>query len=146
MRRLLLLLLLLLLTVPLFAADPSIDGLSWMAGHWSDGTVEELWLAPKGELMLGVNRTIAKNGKAAFEFLRIAKTADGIAYLAQPSGKPPTTFKLVELAPGRAVFANPENDFPKRVVYELRDGKLCARVDSGEDSGGEEWCWSRVKP
>lgn len=144
MRRLLLLL---VLTVPLFAADPSIDGLSWMAGHWSDGKVEELWLAPKGELMLGVNRTIMKNGKAAFEFLRIAKTEDGIAYLAQPSGKPPTAFKLVELSRGRAVFTNPENDFPKRIVYELRKGKLCARVDSGDDdkSEGEQWCWSRVK-
>jgi len=140
MRRLLLLL---LLAVPVFAADPKLDDLAWIAGHWGAGNVEELWLAPKGDLMLGMSRTIRKNGTAAFEFLRIAKTEDGIAYIAQPGGRPPTAFKLVESTPNRAVFANPEHDFPKRIVYELRDGKLCARVDDGKD--GEEWCWSRVR-
>lgn len=133
---------LLLFALPLFAAEPSVDDLRWMAGHWSSGEVEEIWLAPKGNLMLGMSRTVRANGKTAFEFIRIAKTADGIAYIAQPGGRPPTSFKLVESRPGRVVFANPEHDFPKRIVYELRDGKLCARVDDGKD--GDEWCWSRV--
>ena len=134
--------LLLLVALPLFAADPTVDDLAWMTGHWSDGKVEEIWIAPKGDLMLGMGRTVRANGKASFEFLRIAKTEDGIAYIAQPGGRPPTSFKLVESKPGRVVFANPEHDFPKRIVYELRDGKLCARTDDGKD--GEEWCWSRM--
>ena len=133
---------LLLFAFPLFAADPTVDDLAWMTGHWSDGKVEEIWIAPKGNLMLGMARTVRANGKASFEFLRIAKTEDGIAYIAQPGGQPPTSFKLVESKPGRVVFANPEHDFPKRIVYELRDGKLCARTDDGKD--GEEWCWSRL--
>jgi hypothetical protein len=135
---------LLTLALPLFAAEPSVDDLAWMTGHWAEGNVEELWLAPKGELMLGMSRTIRRNGKAAFEFVRIARTDDGIAYIAQPGGRPPTSFKLVESGPRRAVFANPEHDFPKRIVYELRDGKLCARTDAGENTDGDEWCWSRV--
>lgn len=136
------LLLLLALALPLAAAEPAIEDLAWISGHWSAGNVEELWLAPKGGVMLGLGRTIRKNGSAAFEFLRIARTESGIAYIAQPGGQPPTAFKLVESKPGRAVFANPEHDFPKRIVYELREGKLCARTDDGKD--GEEWCWSRV--
>ncbi len=139
MRRLLLLL---LLALPLSAAEPVVDDLAWISGHWSEGEVEELWLAPKGNLMLGMSRTVRKTGKVAFEFIRIAKTPDGIAYIAQPGGKPPVSFLLVESKPGRVVFANPQHDFPKRIVYELRDGKLCARVDDGKD--GDEWCWSRV--
>ena len=127
------LILILLLTMPLFAADPTVADLAWMAGHWTDGNVEEVWLAPKGEVMLGMSRTVRANGKVGFEFLRIAHTDDGIAYLAQPGGRPPTPFKLVESKPGRAVFTNPEHDFPKRIVYELRDGKLCARTDDGKD-------------
>ena len=134
--------LLLLLALPLSAADPTVADLAWISGHWSEGGVEEVWLAPKGDLMLGMSRTIRANGKTAFEFIRIAKTEDGIAYIAQPGGKPPTFFKLIESKPGRAVFANPQHDFPKRIVYELRDGKLCARVDDGKD--GDEWCWSRI--
>lgn len=142
MRRLLLLL---LLTTPLFAADPKVDDLAWISGHWTatvnGDQVEEFWLAPKGGLMLGMNRTIKPNGKATFEFLRIARTDAGIAYLAQPGGSQATAFKLVESKPGRAVFANPKHDFPKRIIYELRGARLCARVDDGKD--GEEWCWSR---
>ena len=138
-------LLLLSMALPLLAADPKVEDLAWMSGHWAEGNVEELWLAPKGEVMLGMSRTIRKNGKAAFEFIRIARTDDGaIAYIAQPGGRPPTAFRLVESRPGRVVFANPEHDFPKRIVYELRDGRLCARTDDGKD--GEEWCWSPVKP
>lgn len=133
---------LLLFALPLFAADPSVNDLAWMSGHWSSGDVEEIWLAPKGELMLGMSRTVRASGKTAFEFIRIAKTDDGIAYIAQPGGRPPTAFKLVEAKPFRVVFANPGHDFPKRIVYELRDGKLCARVDDGKD--GDEWCWSRM--
>lgn len=128
--------------LPLFAADPSVNDLAWMTGHWSSGNVEEIWLAPKADLMLGMSRTIRKNGTAAFEFIRIAKTDDGIAYIAQPGGRPPTSFKLVEVTATRAVFTNPEHDFPKRIVYELREGKLCARTDDGKD--GPEWCWGRV--
>jgi hypothetical protein len=136
--------LLLCLALPLSAADPEVEDLAWMSGHWSDGRVEELWLAPKADLMLGMNRTILANGRAAFEFFRIAKTGNGIAYLAQPGGRPPVPFPLVESKPGRVVFVNPSHDFPKRIVYELRDGKLCARADDGKD--GDEWCWSRVRP
>lgn len=140
MRRLLCVL---LFALPLFAADPSVNDLAWMSGHWSSGEVEEIWLAPKGDLMLGMSRTVRANGRTGFEFIRIAKTDDGIAYIAQPGGRAPTSFKLVESKPGRVVFANPEHDFPKRIVYELRDGKLCARTDDGKDDG-EEWCWSRI--
>lgn len=136
------LVLLALLALPLSAADPTVADLGWISGHWSEGGVEEVWLAPKGDLMLGMSRTVRANGKTAFEFIRIAKTEDGISYIAQPGGKPPTSFKLIESKPGRAVFANPQHDFPKRIVYELRDGKLCARVDDGKD--GDEWCWSRI--
>lgn len=133
---------LLFVALPLFAGDPAVSDLAWMSGHWAAGNVEELWLEPKAELMLGVSRTVRKNGTAAFEFIRIARTDDGIAYIAQPGGRPPTAFRLVESKPGRVVFANPAHDFPRRIVYELRDGKLCARTDDGKD--GEEWCWSRV--
>lgn len=139
--------LLLLLASCALARQPSVDDLAWISGHWSatigDSEVEEIWLAPRGNLMTGMSRTVKKDGRVAFEFVRIAKTEDGIAYLAQPSGRPPTAFKLVESKHGRAVFTNPEHDFPKRIVYELRDGKLCARVDDGKD--GNEWCWTRVR-
>jgi len=139
-----LLLLCLTLALPL-SADPKLEDLAWMAGHWSatnDGwEVEEVWLPPSGGVMLGMHRD-AKGAKAMFEFLRIATTANGIVYFAQPGGKPPTPFTLTEASATRAVFANPQHDFPKRIIYTLKDQQLCARVE-GDGEAAQEWCWDR---
>jgi len=148
MRRLIVLLA--LLAVPAFAAEPRVEDLKWMAGHWAatiDGVaMEELWLAPSGGLMLGMHREV-KDGRATeFEFLRIAMTKDGVTYLPQPGGQPPTTpFKLVESGANRAVFANPEHDFPQRILYWMKGAQLCAAVEGKMDSKDvrEEWCWSK---
>ncbi|MFL6248454.1 MAG: DUF6265 family protein [Thermoanaerobaculia bacterium] len=144
--RRLILLLSLLVFLPLHA-ETKIADLAWMAGHWTatiDGVeMEEHWSDSSGGLLLGFHRDVAQK-RTSFEFLRIAETKDGIAYLAQPSGQPPTPFKLVESAEKRVVFANPEHDFPQRILYWMQDAKLCARVE-GDGGEGEEWCWSRVK-
>jgi hypothetical protein len=133
------------LALPLSAA-PSIHDLRWMSGHWSatiSGVeMEELWSEPKGGMLLGMHRDVRANGKASFEFFRIAETKDGIVYFAQPGGCAATPFALVEVSEGRAVFANPQHDFPQRLIYTLRDGRLCARVE-GEGAAAEEWCWSK---
>jgi len=138
------LLLLLTLAVPL-SASPKLEDLSWMTGHWTatiDGwAMEEVWLAPAGGMMLGMHRDV-KGAKSSFEFLRIASTPDGLAYLAQPSGRPVTAFALVEATPARAVFANPKNDFPQRITYTLVEGRLCARVEGGNEKA-QEWCWTK---
>lgn len=145
MRRLILLLSL-ALTLPL-CAETKLADLAWMTGHWAatiDGVeMEEVWLAPRGGLLVGMHRDISKK-RTSFEFQRIAETKDGIVYLAQPSGQPPTPFRLTEVSGHHVVFANPEHDFPKRIIYWLKDGKLCARVE-GDGESAEQWCWERKK-
>jgi hypothetical protein len=141
MKTLLLVLALIAQPKPLVA----IGDLAWMAGHWTstrDGVVmEEIWTAPGGGVMLGLHRD-AKDAKASFEFMRVAETSGGLVYYAQPGGRPPTPFTLVELTRTRAVFANPQHDFPKRVIYWLDEGKLCARVE-GDGESAEQWCWTK---
>ncbi|HEX2120831.1 MAG TPA: DUF6265 family protein, partial [Thermoanaerobaculia bacterium] len=122
MRRLLLLV---FLALPLSAADLKVEDVAWIAGHWTATDTEEVWLAPRGGLMTGMSRTV-KNGRASFEFIRIQETKDGVFYFAQPGGRPAVAFRLVEATPTRAMFANPEHDFPQRITYALRDGQLCA--------------------
>ena len=130
--------------IPLFA-ETKLDDLAWMSGHWfatiGGVEMEEVWLAPRGGLLVGMHRDISKK-HTSFEFQRIAETKDGIVYLAQPSGQPPTPFRLTESSDHRVVFANPEHDFPKRIIYWLKNGQLCARVE-GDGDAGEQWCWSR---
>lgn len=40
-----------------------------------------------------------------------------LAYIAQPSGRPPTPFRLLRIGEHEAVFENPEHDFPQRITY-----------------------------
>lgn len=136
------------LTLPVQAGAQALAGcgsdladLAWMAGEWTgqQGRVAmtESWMAPAGGVMLGLHRDVAGPDRSFFEFLRIAPDESGTpVYHASPGGRPATAFRLLECGPGRAVFENPEHDYPQRIVYE-RDGEtLVARIEGVE--GGEE--------
>ena len=129
---------LLLLAVPAFSQE--IASLGWIAGHWA-GPVgraqsEEHWIPPAAGAMLGVSRTIVKDRMVAFEFLRIEKRTDGIFYVAQPGGRPPTEFKLTQSTATSAVFENPKHDHPKVISYRLEGGDtLVAKIEG--DEGGQ---------
>ncbi len=131
-----------------------LNGLEFMAGHWrveKDGRVtEEIWMAPAGGLMLGINRTssTAAGRKANFENLQIRQEGDSIAYLASPQGKSTTRFELIELGKDRVVFENLKNEFPQRIIYYRKsDGKLTAKIEGviQEQTRSLEWHWDRVQ-
>jgi hypothetical protein len=122
--------------------EAGVDRLAWLAGRWvseSDtSTVEEMWLAPAGGSMVGVNRTVSDGATVAFEFLRIARHGETVVYLASPGGRyPPTSFELIEIDTRRAVFANPDHDFPQRITY-VRDGDRLTATIAGRDHGREQ--------
>jgi hypothetical protein len=125
--------------------------LTWLAGSWvlvsKDAVSEEHWTLPRGHTMLGLNRTVISGRTAAFEYLRIESTPDGIVLLASPHGRdPPTRFPLVESGPRRAVFENPSHDFPNRIAYERSGDRLDARIEGRQDGQpiSEEWTWRRT--
>ena len=67
------------------AGATTIDALAWMAGYWvrdAEGgrRVEELWLPLAGGVMLGLHRDVRADGRAWFEFLRLAADEGGLAY------------------------------------------------------------------
>jgi hypothetical protein len=122
--------------------------LAFLVGSWvsrsENAEVEEHWLAAKGGLMLGLNRTVTASGKTSFEYLRIEEREDGIFYVASPQGGASTAFALVELSAGRALFENPQHDFPRRILYELEpDGTLRAHIEGQVDGEtvSAEWHW-----
>ena len=128
--------------------------LAWLEGHWSgtDGPLqmEEVWTSADGGALVGLHKDVSTRGGAprmvSFEFLRIAMGADAIEYIAQPGGRPPTRFALVDMSPRRAVFANPAHDFPQRIIYWLDDaGALHARIEGPKDGKtvGQEWTWTK---
>jgi len=134
------------------AEGPSaaIEQLAFMAGSWgapSGGAdVEEVWLAPKGGLMLGLGRTV-KDGKAVdFEFMRIEERGGTLVYLASPGGKPATPFPLAALDATSAAFES-ALEFPRRVSYRKNpDGTLTARIEGVRNGkpAVREWTWKRL--
>jgi hypothetical protein len=130
----------------------TLDDLAWLCGYWvgeaKGVTMEECWLPPSGGLILGLHRDVMPSGKSFFEYLRIEEGEKGIAYMASPSGIPPTPFWLTSSGSSKAVFENPEHDFPQRITYWLdEEGVLHSRVE-GPGEGNtrvEEWFWRRAE-
>jgi hypothetical protein len=123
------------------AAEPAVaHDFGWLSGHWcleqGGELVEETWLVPRGDLMLGIGRTFGA-GKVSFEFLRIELRAGVPHYVAQPGGAPPTAFLLTASGKGWARFENPQHDFPKRVEYRRTARGLHAEI-AGPGEGGRE--------
>ena len=123
-------------TPPVATSTATLGDLAWMAGHWTSPpqahpASEELWLPPRGGIMVGVNRTMTSADQASFEYLRIEQRPGGVVYVASPGGAPPTEFRLTQASATSATFENPEHDFPKRLVYRREGDALVARVDAG---------------
>lgn len=115
----------------------SLEELVWLTGYWvgEDEGVrrEELWLAPRGEVMFGLHRDVPASGKTFFEYLRIESGPDGVVYQASPRGRPPTPFRMAAVSERSVEFENPEHDFPQRIRYWLdAEGALHARVEGKE--------------
>ena len=115
---------------------PSLESLAWMAGSWTGtmgrAAIEEHWIAPRGGTMLAVSRTTAGDRTVAFEFLRLEQRADGVIYVAQPGGRPPTEFRLTSQTGESATFENPQHDHPKVIRYRREGSTLNAEIEGDE--------------
>ncbi|MBI2683375.1 MAG: hypothetical protein HYX26_09220 [Acidobacteriales bacterium] len=116
------------------APSASVSQLAWMSGSWKTtngpAEIEEHWTTPAGNMMVGMGRTVVKGNTRYFEYFRIIQKPDGIFYVAQPKGAPPTEFKLVKSGENEVVFENLAHDFPKRIMYRKEsDGGLTARIE-----------------
>jgi hypothetical protein len=127
------------------AAAAPAPKLDWMAGDWvsctAEEVVEERWLGPSRDALVGVNLTRTPKGDS-FEFIRVGQGARGLAYIAQPGGRTPVEFTLVEARDGYARFENPGHDFPRRIVYR-REGELLFAAATGLDDNGPSWRFRR---
>lgn len=136
--------LVLALTVTLAAvagpADESAE-LGWLSGRWcaeSGGeTVEEVWLPPRGGVLIGLSRTYTDDATTGFEYLRIVATGGVVEYVAQPGGRPPTAFRLTASGTGWLRFENPGHDFPRRIEYRLEGERLHAEIAGPGDNDAE---------
>lgn len=128
------------------AAKGDLKQLAWLEGRFTAAVggekpseSEEHWGPAGGGAMLGTARTVTSGKMTSFEFLRIVERDGGLVYVAQPGGGPAVEFVLTELTATRALFENPQHDYPKRIVYEhlpaAQGGKDGLRTEIS-DAGG----------
>lgn len=121
---------------PADAPWPLIARAAWLAGTWEMGepgdVTEEHWLAPRGDSMMAVSRTIAGGRLAWFESVVLRETADGLVFEAHPAGQPGGSFPAVTVTDSLLVFENPAHDFPQRIGYRrVAGGGLEAWIEGG---------------
>src|SRR5262245_44168786 len=131
--------LVMVMVVTAAAQEAELTMFAWLAGAWEmqqgGRTVEEHWLAPTANGMIGMSRTVAGGKTAEFEFLRIEKRGADLFYVPQPGGPPPVAFKLTSSADGRFVFENSSGEDRVNKIEYRREGDdgLYARVEGARD-------------
>ena len=127
----------------------SVSELAWLSGRWESMSVrgrwtEETWSAPRGGVMLGYSRSGTGETMREFEFLRLQAGSDGVpAYLAQPGGRPATTFRLTASEGQSATFDNRQHDFPQRIRYVRTGDVLVTTISRLDGSNAMSWTFRR---
>lgn len=116
----------------------AVASLEWLNGCWA-GTVNqrdfrEQWSPLRGDMLLGVGSTVYQGKAQSYEYLRIERRADGVYYVALPSGQKEDAFKLVSITTDDKdvihTFSNPQHDFPQTIIYRRgTEGWLYAHVE-----------------
>jgi hypothetical protein len=152
------------------AGTESLDALSWLRGCWL-GNVNrreflEQWSPARGGMMVGFSHTVVgpkyegtikermeAAGKATddhsqdktqdFEYLRLEQRADGVYYVAVPSGKREVSFRLSDVSEESGAkiftFTNVVDEFPQRLIYRRgKEGWLYAQVTGKPGVSGSD--------
>jgi hypothetical protein len=116
------------------AADATASGplaqFAWLAGCWKGAVNQrefrEAWLPARGNLMVGVGHNALPNRTVSYELLKLEPRADGVFYVATPSGQKEVPFKLTastkEGPDELFLFTNASNPFPQQILYRRATG------------------------
>lgn len=132
---------------PDLSASNALHPAAWLAGCWrleAGGRVtDEQWMAPRGDAMVGMSRTVEDGSVVAHEFLSIEAREEGLYYVAVPSGQVRTEFALSEATDSSVAFENPAHDFPTRLEY-VRTAPDGLRATASAADSRAEFPMSRV--
>jgi hypothetical protein len=142
---------LLFLPITASAQGGPLQHVRWLEGCWqltrATSTTVERWLAPTAGVMAGDSWTLANGVERESEKLRLFARGDTLVYEATPSSQTKTEFRTTAVAGPEIVFANPEHDFPQRIVYRrVGNDSVIARIE-GDRAGRRQpvtYAYARV--
>ncbi|HSM37558.1 MAG TPA: DUF6265 family protein [Longimicrobiales bacterium] len=132
------------------AAPPEgpLAPLAFMAGCWAEGPegLHEQFTAPTANLILGTSRFLRGGGVVEFEFHVIRPGESGPILTPHPGGRASVSFAADSIAPGYVAWANPDHDFPQRIIYDGREeGALRATIEGPRDGETARMSWRMAR-
>ena len=129
-------------------AAPTTPMPAFLTGCWekADGKdwTQECWMEPRGGLMLGAAREGSGETIKVWEQMTIERGADGtLTFYASPRGQGRTPFKAEHVSASEVRFTNATNDYPQRIRYALKDGKIEAEISLLDGTKPTRWIYRR---
>lgn len=118
--------------------------LDWLAGTWrgtfEGGEWEVSYTTPYAGEIISANKEIKTGRVRMIEFERFRVRDGAVTMTPYPFGREsPVSFTLREMETNddaqRAIFTNPDHDFPQRIVYERRGEDRLIISITGEQRG-----------
>ena len=104
-------------------------------------------MEPRAGLMLGASREGSKEDLKSWEQMRIELGPDGkLAFYGSPHGRPAVAFEARTTSATAVEFTNEKHDYPQRIRYELKGGKLKAEISLLDGSKAVRWSYVRENP
>lgn len=113
-----------------------ISALSWLSGNWEMEGFKTHYTTPEGGEIFSISRYF-KDGKVTFFEFEHFYTKDGVILLnPYPKGQKSVVFKIANYDPAikKAIFQNPEHDWPTEISYErTAEDRLYIQVSGLQD-------------
>ena len=125
---------------PVKKKEKALEKLSWIEGEWfgtsNDLTMQEHWEKKSDRLYRGHAYVLDGMDTIHQEFVNLQDVNDTIYYSVFFPGKlDSTNFLMTKYENNEAIFENPDNDYPQKIVYRLAGDSLHARIEG--NAGGE---------
>ncbi len=95
--------------------------LAWLQGCWAmvnqERAVEEQWMAPRGNTMMGTSRTVQGTDLVTYEFMMIREQGGTLSFEVRPSGHAPVVYNAASITDSSVVFENAKREFPQKIGY-----------------------------
>jgi len=127
---------------------PTLADFAWLAGRWQGAwgprVAQQVWMPPKGGVMLGMFQTVDNGDTLVLELFTIVEKPGGISLYVRhftPTLEPweaskATLLKLASSTPKALEFDNPLNGQPKRQIIRKIDADTYAsRAEIVPDKG-----------
>lgn len=120
----------------LYGQGDDLKKLDWLVGTWNQTNVSkpgrtshEHWDKMNNNQLQGYSVTLQGTDTVFMEKTTILMKDNSMFYVADvPDNSAPVYFKIVELTPTGFVCENSQNEFPKKISYQIEGTKLKAQI------------------